>query len=301
MGTALGTYAELDAVKARLDFTNDGPNADRDALLQTLCDQANGDLESFMGRSVCPIPTFATTVATTVAAGATIVALTSAAGLHVGDPILIGDVTGTREHAFVTAINSNNVTLGAPLVNGYVSTSPVERIVLLNRLNALRGRNLYGDQGSGYFRRLMGFSVPFGVIALKSLEVLPMTDGDYELVPAGDWLLRPEISDRDPGWPADEIAVRYIAGLTSTSSLFFPGRDIARARGSFGWPAIPDELRGIGETLVMARWQMRSSGGAYATSIGSDGRMNVSQALDAFTYNRLMSYRVGPKMRIVGG
>jgi hypothetical protein len=303
MATALGAYAALAAVKLRLAFEHDAADTDRDNLLQSLCDQANGDLESFMARSVCPLPTFIGTTSSNAAVGATSIVLTSATGLHVGDPILIGDVAGTREHTFVTGISTNTVTLQAPLVHAYTAPVAVERLVLLNQLDALRGKNLYNNEpGYGYFRRLMGFSVPFGITSLTSLEILPTTDGDYEVVPIGDWLLRPEISDRDPGWPATEIAVRYIPGITSTSSLYFPGRDLARARGAFGWPAIPDELKGIAETLVVSRWQMRSSGGSYSTSIPGDSRIAISpDSIGPFNYNRLVSYRAQPQMRVVGG
>lgn len=51
MATAIGTYATLAAVKARLGITN----STDDALLSTLCDQINQHVETVTGKVLAPV------------------------------------------------------------------------------------------------------------------------------------------------------------------------------------------------------------------------------------------------------
>jgi len=274
MTNPVGAYATLAAAKLRLGFTD--VVADRDSLIQDFCDQVNGDLESFTGRVLAPIPTFVTTLSAPAAAAATSVTLTSVVGLVVGDPLLFGLVTGTREHAYAASISGSVVTLQTALANAYASGVAVERVTLLDGFSAL-------DDGRA-------IEVPAGVVSLASVEVATYTGGPFSLIPGSDWFLRPPARELDPGWPWLEVAMTNIPSAGNTTPVFFPGYDTVRLRGQFGWSAIPPEIAGMANMLVVTLWQMRSSGGAYSTAIGGDGRQSTVHMLSDLDYRQLLRY-----------
>ncbi len=273
MPTSIGAYATLAAVKARLSGTFGSSD---DAVLQTLCDQVNQDIESTTGRILAPIPAFTTTLAAGVLAGATSVSLTSATGLARGDALMFGPVSGTHEHGIVAAISGTTITLQAALANAYSSGAAVERVQLFDGFSAQEGG------------RLMPISN--GIVAATSVEVALYTGGPFSLIPGTDWYIRPTPLEREPGWPGTELWMTNIPSGGNTTPYFPPGFANVRVAGSFGWPAILDDVTDIALTAAIRAWNARQGG--QADIIGSDefGKPIVSKILSARDRERLRRY-----------
>ena len=273
MATAVGTYATLANLKTRLGITD----TTDDAVLQTIVDQTNSLIEGITGRVLAPIPAFSTTVAVDAAAAATSITLTTASGLSVGDAIMLGQVSGTHEHAIVAAINGAVVTLQYATTNAYVATTTVQRIQIFDGFDA------YGD--------MRMFPVPNGIVSATSVEVATYTNGPYYSIPMTDIALRPQPLDREPGWPATELWMVDIPSSSNPQPLFFRGRWTVRVVGSFGWPAIPDEIVDIALTTATRAWLGRQSG--QTDTVGSDtlGRPVISRYLSARDRDTLGRYQ----------
>ena len=273
MATAVGTYATLSALKLRLNTQGTG----EDTLLQALCDQTNSWIESFTGRILAPIPAFSTTLNGAVSPGATTATLTSVTGLSLGDAILFGTVSGTREHGIVVGIAGSVVTLQAALVNAYSNGAAVNRVQLFD-----------GDEADS--RVLLA---PNGIITLTALEVTPTwnaASSSWNLVPGTDYLLRPTPLDREPGWPATEIHMSPIPSSGNTYPYFAGYKAIARGSGSFGWPAIPDEVVGVSLDVAVAAYRARASGGGETFTIASTGERSFERSLSYQGRKTLMRY-----------
>src|SRR6266702_614321 len=128
MATALGTYATLTGLKSRLAISH----STDDGLLQTLCDQIKGWIESYTSRPLAPLPNIDTTLNGGVSIGATSVTLTSASGVSIGDALMLGPVSGTHEHGIVIAVAGNVVTFQAPLLNAYSTATVVVRVYIFD-------------------------------------------------------------------------------------------------------------------------------------------------------------------------
>ena len=261
MPTTIGTYATLAALKPRLGLTGTSD----DSVLQMLCDQVNGWIESKTGRILAPIPAFATTLAADASAGATSVSLTSATGLARGDALMFGPVSGTHEHGIVAAISGTTVTLQAALANAYSSGAAVERVQLFDGFSAQEGG------------RLMPISN--GIVAATSVEVALYTGGPFSLIPGTDWYIRPTPLEREPGWPGTELWMTNIPSGGNTTPYFPPGFANVRVAGSFGWPAIPEEIASIAQIVTVSAWRNRSAGGGDSVTVGLDGERTFERFL----------------------
>lgn len=268
---SVGTYATLAGAKARL-----GNSAADDALLQTFCDQVNDFIESYTGRVLAPVPAFTSTLNGSVIAGATTVVLHSVTGLNPGDNLMFGTLAGTHESVAVSSISTLTVTLQSPLVNGYADSSPALRVQIFD-----------GFRATDYGRCLL---IPSGIWRLDFLEVASFTGGAFAQVPNNNLFLRPVGQELEPGWPFTEIWQSNIPSAQNTNPVFFPGFGNIRIGGGFGWPAEQSLVTGIALNLVVAYWQMRTSGGAYQVSVGSDSGQTVLHLLSDLDYRTLQRY-----------
>lgn len=150
-------------------------------------------------------------------------------------------------------------------MNQYIETKT-------GRVLAPVGSATYTFDGDGG-RRLY---VARGVRAVTLLEIALYTGGDYSTVDAGDYVLRPQELDRDPGWPATSIVlVDRPVGLG-----YFPaGYSTVRVTMTTGWASIPDDIAELATTAVVRAWHSRQAG--QTDVIGSDefGRPIVSRYL----------------------
>lgn len=281
MATATGTYATLNDLKTRLNLTDNTDNT----LLQSLCDQTNSLIEGTTGRILAPIPAFSTTLSGALSAGASTITLATATGLAVGDAILIGSVTGTREHVIVSVISGTTITPETAPLNSYASGTAVARCYIFDGPV---------DDIDGYGRLKLILPVSMGITFCSSLEVAPTWNAastSWNLVPATDRLLRPTPLDREPGWPATEIHMSPIPSV-GNAYPYFAGYDaVARVVGGFGWPAVPDEIVDIALTTASRAWTGRQAGQNDVVGTDTFGRPVISRYLSARDRDTLNRYR----------
>lgn len=285
MGTAVGQYATLAGVQARIMNSTTGDAAE----LQVFCDQVNAWIELTTHRVLAPLPTLTGTLASPAAAGDTTLTLSTApAGLALEDELAVGPVTGVHESSNVIGVNGAVVTLGVPLVNAYLVGAPVERVYLRDGFEA----------SSDELLPARSLVEPRGIIFLSALEIASYTRGEFALIPASDYWLRPTPQQRQPGWPATELYMTNIPSPTNPYPAFFPGYGNIRYWGQLGWPAIPTDVAGIAERAVVALWQMRAGGGAYTVNPMNDASENIPHLLSLTDWRTLQSY-IAPSMGIL--
>jgi hypothetical protein len=283
MATAVLAYAVPANVKTRM--TQNGINFGNgdDAVLQQLCNQVNGWIEAKSRRILGPIPAFSTTLNGAIGVGATAITLTTVAGLALGDALMLGPVAGTHEHVIVAAIAGSVVTPQAPTVSAYGNGAAAQRCYLFDGADALERGHL--------------IPAPNGVIAMTSLEVGFYTGGAFNLIPPTDWFLRPLPLDREPGWPATEIWMTDVPSSNNPAPSFYAtsfgygGFATARTVMSPGWPAMPDEIVGLSERLVVSAYRARASGGGGQVTVGSDGSRTIERAMDAQDWRLINGYQ----------
>src|SRR5262245_20998699 len=131
---------------------------------------------------------------------------------------------------------------------------------------------------------------PRGLRSVSLLEIAPFTGGTFATVPPSDYFIQPESNNRDPGWPGTELWLTNIPSASNASPVFFPGWQNVRLTGTGGWAAIPDEIAGLAEKLVVAAYRARASGGGGSVVIGSDGSRVIERSLDAQDWHLVNSY-----------
>jgi hypothetical protein len=284
MTTAIGAYATLAGVQARNQNTAAGDAAE----LQVICNQVNMWIESpaGTGRVLAPIPSVTSTLASGIAIGATTVTAALASdivNLKAGDELAFGPVTGTHESVPVAAVSTATITLAFGTTNAYLTGAPLQRVYLRDGFDACSGDDIVPGRVLIEQR---------GIVSLSALEIASFTRGAFSLIPATDWFLRPVSQNRDPGYPATEIALTNIPSPTNSIPAFFPGYGNVRMWGVMGWPAVPDDIAGVAERVVVALWQMRSGGGAYQVSPGSDNFEAIPHLLSLDDWRAIKSYRI---------
>ena len=276
MATAMGAYATPTGCKVRMAMAGQ-PYGDQDnAILQVICNQVNGWVESRTGRPMLPYPAFSTTVASGGGAGSTSVTLTSATGVNIADAIMFGPVSGTHEHGIVAGVSGNVVALQWPLAATYAPGVAVARVQLWDGADALENGRL--------------FIVPNGIVTMTSLEVGFYTGGAFNLIPPSVWFLRPTPLVREPGWPAFEVWMTDIPSSGNPCPTFCSGIQNIRAACQPGWPAYPDEIVGLAEKLAVGTFRARGTGGGQSISIDSNGTKVIESLMSAQDWKLLNSY-----------
>ncbi len=277
MATAIGAYATLANVKTRMAQQGQTFGSGDDTILTSLCNQVNGWIESKTGRVLAPVPSVATTVVSGGGAGSTSVTLASGASIQIGDALLFGPVSGTHEHGVVTSVAGAVVGLQWPLVASYAGGVAVTRVLLFDGDEALENGQMV--------------PLPSGVVSATNLEVAFYTGAAFNLIPTTDWFLRPLPMDREPGWPATELWMTDIPSSNNPAPFFARGRGNIRLDGETqGWPAIPDEIAGLAEKLVVAVYRARGSGGGQAVTIGTAGERTIEMAMSSQDWRLINGY-----------
>lgn len=275
-------YATLAGVKLRLLGSGTAVSPNDDPLLTVLCNQVAGWVESTTGRVLGPVPAFTTTTNGAISAGATSIVLTTTTGLAIGDALMLGPVTGTHEHVIVADILGNTVTPQTPVVNAYSGGATAQRCYLLDGGDALEGGRM--------------LPVSDGIVTMTSLEVAYYTGGAFQLIPPTDWFLRPLPIGREPGWPATELWMTDIPSSGNPAPMFYAqaygsgGFATARCLLRLGWPAIPDEIVGLAEKLVVGLFRARGAGGGGQVVVGSDGQRTIERLLDMADWKLINRY-----------
>lgn len=161
--------------------------------------------------------------------------------------------------------------------NGWLETR-LERVIaplsttqfLFDGYSAIGGRKLW---------------VPMGIRTISLLEVAPATSAAFQTVTAGTYFLRPTVQDLPNGWPFFQIVLSDLG-----SSFFYPGYVNIRATGTFGWPAIPDELSALGDKLAIAAWRGRGSSGSANVTVGTEDERVFDSAMSQQDWQLVRKY-----------
>jgi len=318
MTTAIGSYATLAAVKARLSGTFDSAD---DTLIGTLCDQVNGYIESGAGcgRILAPRP-----VGSGVASANEIQSVTLAKG---GGSVTGGTWTLTFNGSTTTAIpwnadgaavelifealptvGSGNGTVagvaGGPytveftgafaglaqsLMTASAANLTVSPCTVTVALVSTPQTALYYLDGDG--SRVLWVDVR----AVSELAVASQTGGSYTVLAAADYFLRPQPLDREPGWPATRIE---LSDYPVSGYWYFPaGYNTVRLKAVLGWPAIPDEITDVALTMAVRAWHARQSGQTDIVGTDETGAPVVSRYISGRDRETLKRYRVAAPIR----
>jgi hypothetical protein len=313
MATAIGSYATLAGVKARLSGTFDSVD---DILLGTLCDQANAFIESAAGcgRVIAPRPvgsgvasaneiqtvTLAKSVGnptggtwTLTFNGSTTTAIPwNADGAAVQVimrllPTINGanvDVTGAAGGPYTVEFTGTLAGVDQPLMTADATGLTVSPCTATVALVSTPQTALYYFDGTG--SRVLWLDVR----SVSELAVATQTGGSYTVIPATDYFLRPLPQDRDPGWPATRIELSDYP--TGSAWFFWPGYNTVRVKAVTGWPAIPDEITDVALTMVVRAWHARQSGQTDIVGNDETGAPIVSRYISGRDRETLKRYRV---------
>lgn len=158
---------------------------------------------------------------------------------------------------------------------------------------------IMAEDGESLLPVVFGVNEIASTSATLTLEIAPRTGGTFVTVPRTDWFLRPLAINRRPGWPATVIRLTDAPSAGNTSgNRFWPGYEnvrISGPAGTFGWPAIPDEITELAVTAVVRAWSARQAG--QTDVIGSDeyGKPIVSRYVSGRDRDTLRRYDAHPQ------
>jgi hypothetical protein len=312
MTTAIGSYATLAAVKARLSGTFDNNDDD---LIGTLCDQANQYIESPQGtgRVLAPRP-----VGSGVASDNEVQSVTITGSPAGGTWTLTFDGSTTTDIAYdapaadvqttlraLPTINGANVDVtgsaGGPYTVEFVGALAGLAQPLMTATDALTGGTSPGvtvalvstpQDALYYFDGDGGRVLYLDVRAVTALAIASQTGGSYTTLPVTDYFLRPLPQERSPGWPATRIVLSDQP--TGGFHAFPVGFATVRLTAVLGWPAIPDDITDLACTMVVRAWHARQSGQTDIVGNDETGAPIVSRYLSARDRDTLKAYRVAP-------
>jgi len=133
--------------------------------------------------------------------------------------------------------------------------------------------------------------VPRGVRSLSLVETAAITGAAFTTVASTDYFLRPTTQERTPGWPATQLWLSDLAGITR-----FP-RGLANVRltGTFGFATIPPRIESVARRIVVRAYASRQAGQADLLGTGSEaGTPMVSSYLSKRDRETLDSFRLAP-------
>jgi len=134
--------------------------------------------------------------------------------------------------------------------------------------------------------------VPKGISNGTTLEVAsqsqPESGGTYTTLGSTDWYLRPNVQDRDTGWPATSIVLSNLAG-----AYFAYGYNTVRLTGAMGFATVPYNIQAIGIRAAAAMTLAKGSVG-NAVPIGPNGGITVLRHISPADMETLTRYMVVP-------
>lgn len=277
MATAVGAYAVWTNVKTRLGQSGQQFGTFDDTEGPLICAQVNGWIEAKTGRPLCPYPLVATTITAGGGAGSSAVTLAAVTNINIGDSLLFGAVSAAHESATVIGVSGSVVTLQTALLATYANGTAVQKPYLWDIEEAHENGKM--------------IEVPNGIVYATDLEVAFYTGGAFNLIPRSDWFLRPTPLEREPGWPATEIWMTDIPSSNNAAPVFSRGFQVVRLTGCQpGWPAIPDEITGFAEKMVVGLYRAKASGGGGTITVGTDGSRMIERLMSSDDWKLINRY-----------
>ena len=132
--------------------------------------------------------------------------------------------------------------------------------------------------------------LPRGLRTVTAFTMSSGTGQTQEAVDSDDYFLLPREQDRAPGWPATRLVLTDVLTNSPFSSVN-EGFGTAVINGSWGWAAIPDELKAVAETAVVRAWHARQAGQQDIIGTDETGQPVVSRYVAPRDRDTLDSYR----------
>lgn len=118
--------------------------------------------------------------------------------------------------------------------------------------------------------------IPRGIRSVTTFTLAAQTGGSQSTIDSADYFLLPREQDRAPGWPATRLVMSdYVTN--SVYDAASEGYGIAVINGSWGWAAVPDELKAVAETAVVRAWHARQAGQQDIVGTDETGQPIVSR------------------------
>lgn len=128
---------------------------------------------------------------------------------------------------------------------------------------------------------------PWGVRSVSAVRTSTDDGASYTSQTASDVLIRPHAFERETDWPGFELHIKS----TVTWAWITSGYDSNGVTGTWGWAAIPDELKAIGDKIAIAMFRGRSYGSGQAYAVGEDDVASVAaEELSATDWKTIGKY-----------
>lgn len=134
--------------------------------------------------------------------------------------------------------------------------------------------------------------LPRGVRTITLLENAAYTGGPFQTIPATDYFLLPYVQDVDPGFPYTELVMTNVPSAGNPLPRFCPGYANIRITGTWGFPAIPDEIREVAEVMAVRAWAGRQAGQTDQIGISEGGMPIISRTVSLRDRETLARYKI---------
>lgn len=128
--------------------------------------------------------------------------------------------------------------------------------------------------------------VPEGIRSVTLMEIAPYTGAAYLTLASTDYYLRPNYPR--PGWPYTRVVMSNIP--TSGYTRFPAGFATVRITGTFGWPAIPDDITEAALVIAHRTWDARQAGQGDVAGTDEFGRPVISLSVPGRVRDTLRRY-----------
>jgi hypothetical protein len=141
----------------------------------------------------------------------------------------------------------------------------------------------YCSEHGGYFIPCY----PFGVRSVTAVRTSSDDGANYTTQTASDVLLRPHTFERETDWPAFELHIKS----TATWSFETAGFDANGITATWGWAAIPDELKAIADKIAIAMYRGRAFGAGQQYAVAEDASLVAAEELSATDWRTIGKYQ----------
>lgn len=144
--------------------------------------------------------------------------------------------------------------------------------------------------------RLLVF--PRGIRTLTSVTIASYTGATPVTIPIGDIFLMPNPATLEPDWPYTEVWMTDIPSTSNTLPFFSPGMNNIVLTGTFGWAAIPNDLKEVAEVAVVRAFNGRQTGQHDTTGSEETGVAMISRLFDIRDLRTIEHYAWKPVFEI---
>lgn len=128
---------------------------------------------------------------------------------------------------------------------------------------------------------------PWGIRAITAVRTSTDDGASYTTQTASDVLIRPHSHERETDWPGFDLHVKS----TVSWSWITSGFDSNGVTATWGWAAIPDELKAIADKIAIAMYRGRGYGSGQSYAVAEDAVASVAaEELSATDWRTIAKY-----------